>query len=185
MTKIYLIHGWGGSPSKEGWFGWLDRECEKLGIELVIPEMPDTHYPKIDKWIEKINEIVDPNTDAYFIGHSIGGQAIMRYLEQLSKNLKVKGLVFVAGWFNLLEETFRNDEERETMKPWLETPIDYGKVNRFTDNVLAVFSNNDPYVPVSDSELFKERLGAKIIIKESEGHFNEVQEIKEIMEFIG
>ena len=109
----------------------------------------------------------------------------MRYLEQLSKNLKVKGLVFVAGWFNLLEETFRNDEERETMKPWLETPIDYGKVNRFTDNVLAVFSNNDPYVPVSDSELFKERLGAKIIIKESEGHFNEVQEIKEIMEFIG
>ena len=54
MTKIYLIHGWGGSPSKEGWFGWLDRECEKLGIELVIPEMPDTHYPKIDKWIEKI-----------------------------------------------------------------------------------------------------------------------------------
>ena len=184
MTKIYLIHGWGGSPNNEGWFGWLSRESEKLGMKLIIPEMPDTNYPKIEGWVGKINEIVDTDDDAYFVGHSIGSQAIMRYLEQFSGDLKVKGLIFIAGWFNLLEASYGNDEDRKTMKPWLE-PIDFEKVKKFTDNILCVFSNNDPYVPVSDSELFKERLGAKIVIKENEGHFNETQEIEEIIEFIG
>jgi len=184
MTKIYLIHGWGGGPSREGWFGWLGRECEKRGIELIIPEMPDTNYPKIEGWVAKIKEIVDLNDDVYFIGHSIGAQAIMRYLEQLSEDLKVKGLIFIAGWFNLLEASYENDEDRKTMKPWLENTIDFEKIKIFTDNILCIFSNNDPCVPVSDSELFKEKLGAKVIIKENEGHFNTTQEIPEIIEFI-
>lgn len=35
MTKIYLIHGWAGSPNSEKWFGWLKKECEKGNIELI------------------------------------------------------------------------------------------------------------------------------------------------------
>jgi len=184
MTKIYLIHGWGGGPSSEGWFGWLMEECKKRNIELVIPEMPDTNNPKIEEWVEKMKEIVEMDEDTYFIGHSIGAQAIMRYLEQLPGDVKVKGLIFIAGWFNLLEDSYEVDEEREIAKPWIENSINLGKVKEHVDNILAIFSTDDDCVPVSDSKIFKEKLNAEIIIKENEGHFNETQEINEIFEFI-
>lgn len=183
MVKIYLIHGWGGSPNTEGWFGWLKQECEKRNMEVIIPKMPDTDNPKINKWVGKLKEIVEVSEENYLVGHSIGGQAIMRFLEGLDDG-GVAGVVFVAGWFNLLDTAYEDEGEREIARPWLETPIDYEKVRGNVDKILAIFSTNDDCVPVSDSKLFEERLGAEIVVKENEGHFNDTKEIKEIIEFI-
>ncbi len=181
MKKVYLIHGWSGKPSDKAWFGWLRRECEKKGIEFEFPEMPDTDYPKIEEWVGKLNEIVR-GEKIYLIGHSIGNQAIMRYLEQLEEGRKIKGVVFVAGFFNLLEGAYEDEEEIDVAKPWLETPIDCEKVRKRFEKILAIFSTDDDCVPLSDSELFKEKLGAEIIVKENEGHFNEINEIMEFIE---
>lgn len=186
MTRIYLIHGWGGTPSSEGWFGWLMKECKKRDIELIIPEMPNTDYPKVDEWVGKLKEIVKFDEDVYFIGHSIGAQAIMRYLEGVSEDVKVKGLVFVAGWMKIDEEILleEGEEELEIAKPWMEAPIDFDKIKNVAGKVLCLFSPNDPFKTLSNADLFKEKLNAEIVVKENEGHFNETQEIKEIMEFV-
>ena len=186
MTKIYLVHGWGGNPTSEGWFGWLIYECRERNIELTIPEMPNTDYPRIEEWIGKLKKVVDieTNNDIYLIGHSIGCQAIMRYLEKLPRDKKIKGLIFIAGWFNLIDSCLINEKEREIAKPWLEIPIDTKKVKKHAEKIIAIFSADDHCVPVSDAELFKKRLMARIIIKEDEGHFNESQQIKEIIDFI-
>jgi len=182
--KIYLIHGWGGSPKSEGWFSWLKQECKKRNWELIIPKMPDTDYPKINKWVDKLNKTIEFDKDAYLIGHSIGTQTIMRYLEQLTENIKFKGLIFIAGFFKLLETAYESEEEKEIAKPWLETPINLGKVKKHTEKILAIFSTNDDCVPLSGSETFKQKLNAQIIIKKNQGHFNETQEIPEIIDFI-
>ena len=51
-------------------------------------------------WVAEITKIVEaPDKDTYFIGHSIGCQAILRYLEKI--NSPVGGALFVAGWFFL------------------------------------------------------------------------------------
>jgi len=187
MKKVYLIHGWGGSDSSEGWFGWLKRELKEKGIKIIVFNMPNTDYPKINEWVGFLKENIkeeDLNEELYFIGHSIGCQAILRYLETLNSNIKIAGCIFVAGWFNLKEETYEVKEEREIAKPWIETPIDFEKVKKHTTNFLAIFSDNDDCVPLSDSEIFKEKLNAKIIIKNNEGHFNETLEIKELIDFI-
>lgn len=187
MKKVYLIHGWGGNDSSEGWFGWLKDELRKKKIKITGFNMPNTNYPKIKEWVDFLKENIkekDLNKETYFIGHSIGCQAILRYLEQLPENIKIGGCVFVAGWFNLKKETYEVEEDRKIAGPWLETSIDLKKVKKHTNNFLAIFSDNDPYVPLSDSEIFKEKLNAKIIIKHNEGHFNETQEIKEIRDFI-
>lgn len=149
--------------------------------------MPNTNYPKIKEWVgflEKNIKKEDLNEETYFIGHSIGCQAILRFLEELPDEIKIAGCIFVAGWFNLKKETYEVEEDRKIAKPWIETSIDLKKVKKHTTNFLAIFSNNDPYIPLSDSEIFKEKLNAKIIIKHNEGHFNETQEIKEIIDFI-
>lgn len=182
MTRIYLIHGWGGNSNSEAWFSWMRKECEQRNIELVIPNMPNTNKPKIEEWIDKLNEIVDIENDNYLVGHSIGCQAIMGFLEQIKK--KVKGVIFIAGWFNLIEESYENDNERKIAKPWIETPINYKKVKNNSGKIMCIFSDNDSYVPLSDAKIFKQKLGAEIIIKENEEHFNNTKEINEIFNFI-
>ena len=183
MKKVYVVHGWGGSPSSECWFGWLKRELTKRNIKVDFLEMPNTNNPKIGEWVSYLNNTLkELDEQTYFIGHSIGCQAIIRYLEQLPENIKVAGCIFVAGFFNL--PNLKTQEEIKIARPWIETPINFEKINIHTRNFLAFFSNDDPDVPVSDSKLFKKRLGAKIIIKENEEHFNETQDIPEMLDFL-
>lgn len=182
MKKLYLIHGWGGCPSSEGWFGWLIKECEKRNIEITIPEMPNTNEPKIEEWVGLLKNIKNIDEETYFVGHSIGVQAILRFLEKLPEGKKIAGAAFVAGWFNLKESFFEAPEERAVAKPWIETLLDYDKIKSHTNNFIAIFSDDDFCVPISDEKLFKQRLNARTIMKHAEGHFNQTQKIPELLE---
>ncbi len=41
-----------------------------------------------------------------------------------------------------------------------------------TNNFVAIFSDNAKWVPLSDSRIFKEWLGAKVIVEHKKGHFS-------------
>lgn len=184
MKKVYLVHGWGGNSSG-GWFDWLNEELKEKNVKVEALEMPDTNYPKIELWVKHLeNNVKEIDKETYFVGHSIGCQAILRFLEKIPENIKIGGCIFVAGFFNLKEESYEGEEDKEIAKPWLETPISLEKVKEHTNNFLAIFSDNDPDVPLSDSEIFKEKLNAEIIIKNNEEHFNNTMKIKEILDFI-
>ena len=150
--------------------------------------MPNISHPKINEWIQKIKEIVDePNEDVYLIGHSIGCQAIMRYLEKLPKGVKIGRIIFVAGWFDLLEKTYEDDYEndKKILEPWIKTPIDFEKVKSHSDSFIAIASDNDPYVNLSELKIFKEKLGAKGVILNGKGHFSEEDNFREFPELLG
>ena len=185
MKKVYLIHGWEGSYTQgHGWFDDLRKKLPEKGYELDGFDMPNTDAPVIEEWVGFMKEkIKDLDDDTYLISHSIGAQAILRYLETLPEGKKIKGCVFVAGWFNLkgLEE---EPESIEIVEPWIKTPIDFEKVKSHCDNFLVILSDNDPWVPIESKELFEKKLGAKVIILQNKEHFNEVSEIPEILEFI-
>jgi predicted alpha/beta hydrolase family esterase len=119
----------------------------------------------------------EPDEDTYFVGHSIGCQTIMRYLEGL-KNKKVGGAVFVAGWFYLenLEEA-----EKPIARPWLEIPIDFSKVKSITNKFVVILSDNDHYDAVEkNKKIFEEKLNAKVIIEHGRGHFTGSEGINEL-----
>lgn len=177
MKKVIIVHGWGGFP-EEGWFPWLKNELEKRGFEVQIPAMPETNNPKIEAWVSYLSNIVgevDENT--FFVGHSIGCQTILRYLEKLPEDKKVGGVVFVAGWFTLMN--FQPGEE-EIAKSWLETLINFEKVKKHTEKFVAIFSDNDDVVPQNNKDLFEQRLGAKTILENNKGHFSGGDNIKEL-----
>jgi len=185
--KVIMVHGWGGSPDSEAWFPWLKNELTKKGVLFKFPRMPNTDNPKIDAWVKKLKEEsgeIDENT--YFIGHSMGCQTIMRYLEKLDKNKKIGGIIFVAGWINLIMENIESEgkESVKIAKSWINSPINFKKVKNHTNKILVILSDNDSWVPISDGELFKKNLGARLIIKHNEEHFNDTKEIKEILEFL-
>lgn len=170
MKKVFIIHGWDSYP-EEGWFPWLKQELEEKGFAVSVPAMPEPGGPNIEKWVSHLSQIVgvaDENT--YFIGHSIGCQAILRYLENLPAGTKVGGAVFVAGWFTLTN--VESAEEKETAKPWLETPVDFEKIKQHTEKFVSIFSDNDPYVPLNNKDIFADALGAKIIVEHDKKHFS-------------
>ena len=182
--KVYLIHRWGGD-SESDWYGWTKKELEKKGIPVGVFDMPNTDNPKIEKWVKYLEEnIKDVDEQTYFIGHSVGCQTILRYLEKLHKHKRIAGCVFVAPWFELIN---LEPEEMKIAHPWINTQIDFSRILDHCNNFLAIFSKNDPYVHLDEIEKFKKNLGAKIIIKEKQGHFTEedgIKKIHEILEFI-
>ncbi|MBI4150219.1 alpha/beta hydrolase [Candidatus Woesearchaeota archaeon] len=141
--------------------------------------MPKSDEPKIKRWIPFLAKTVKKvDKDTYFVGHSIGCQTILRYIQQAKG--KVGGVVFVGGWFTLSPAVTNSKEEYAIAKPWLKTPIDCKKVKKTTKRFVAVFSNNDPYVPMKNVAMFKKRLGAKIIVEKKKGHFSGEDGVKKL-----
>lgn len=170
QKRVFILHGWGGD-SKEGWFPWLKAELEKLGFEVIAPDLPDTNNPRIDSWVTALSQLVgEPDQNTYFVGHSMGNQAIVRYLESLSDNVRVGGAVFVAGF--LTELTGLTDEEKETGDHWMSKEIDLDKVRTHLPKSVAIFSDNDEFVPLSNLDAFRDFLGSEIIIEKSKSHFS-------------
>ena len=183
MKKVHIIHGWDFKP-ESNWYPWLKKELEAEGFEVIIPEMPKTEEPDIETWVNHLAEAVkDPGLGTYLVGHSIGCQAIMRYLETLD-NIQIGGAVFVAGWFYL--KNLEGEEIEKIAEPWLNTPINLGNVKKAIGNLKVFLSDNDPYDCLEEnSKIFKEQLAAKVIIEKGKGHFTSddgVQSLPEALE---
>jgi len=178
--RVFIIHGWDGYP-EEGIFPWLKTELQKHGFEVFNPPMPEPLRPKIETWVQYFKEQVGtPDKDTYFFGHSIGAQTILRYLESLPEETKVGGAVFLAGWVNLTLNAYEAEEDKEIAKPWIETPIDWGKVKEHTKKFVGIFSDDDPLVPITDAIIFERELGAKILVEQGKEHFSGSSGIKEL-----
>ncbi len=180
MKRVFLIHGWGGGPESD-WYVWLKKELQGRGFKVYAPQMPDTFHPKIDAWIGFLTGIVKKaDKETFFVGHSIGCQAIMRYVESLRSDEKIGGCIFVAGWFHLTDETWDEDYTEEIANPWIKMPINFDKIKKHTNRFIAIQSDNDPYVPVTDAEIFKKELNAKVIMEHNKGHISGQDGVKEV-----
>lgn len=185
MKKIYLIHGWDGSP-EEPLHKWIAKKSKEKGFEIIVPKMPNPEEPEITTWVNKIKEIVNNlNKETIFIGHSIGCQAILRYLETLD-NQQVGKVILIAPWMKLDEQTIKEEGEevKEVAKPWMETPIDFEKIKNVCKNFICFYSDNDPYVPLSEKDFFREKLNARTILLSDKGHFDPSSGIKELPEIL-
>lgn len=178
--KVIIIHGWEGNPTN-WWFPWLKSELEKQNFEVIVPAMPETATPHINKWVPYLaQQIEEVNEDLYFVGHSIGCQTILRYLETLSAEKKIGGAVFVAGWIKELTNLEDDDQARAIAKEWLETPLDLNKVKLHLNKSVAIFSDNDPYVSPNEQKVFHDQLDSEIIVEPGKGHFTEELEVMEL-----
>lgn len=178
--RVFIIHGWDGSP-EEGCFPWLKAELEKRGFAVFNPPMPDPLHPQIKVWVQFLKERIGvPDEHTYVVGHSIGSQTILRYLESLKDGEKIGGAVFLAGWVHLTDAAYEDENDEKIAKPWLETPLHWQKIKSRSGKFVAIFSDDDPVVPLRDSKIFEEKLGAKIIIEHGKKHFSGSTGIREL-----
>ena len=184
MNKIYIIHCWDGTK-EDGWYPWLDKELSNENNKVYRFNMPNTSNPKIEEWVSFLDKQIETLDDkTYFIGHSIGCQTILRYL-QTKDICKVGGILFVAPWLDLLDYAIEDEDSYNTAKPWLTTPINLEKIKKFTNNISCIFSDNDYFVSLDQKDKFEELLNVKTIIVNNKGHISQddnVYELKEILE---
>lgn len=168
MKRIIIVHQWMAGAEGD-WRPWLKDELQKLGHEVIVPEMPDMDIPVIEKWVSKLAEIVGtPNKDTYFVGHSIGCQTILRYLETI--NTQVGGAVFVAGWFNL--ENLEDEETEKIAKPWIEMPINLNKVKAVLPTSTLIISDNDPFGCMEENIKKFREINSEIVTIKNGGHLS-------------
>lgn len=184
MKKIYLVHCWDGT-STDGWYPWIEKELKSDTTEVIKFDMPNTSSPKINEWINMLDSQVNIlNEDTFFIGHSIGCQTILRYL-QTKNPTKIGGILFVAPWLDLLPKAIEDEKSYNIARPWLDTAIDFNKIKQFTNNIYCIFSDDDYFVSLDQEKDFKNKLDAKTVIVKQKGHISEddnVYELPEILE---
>ena len=184
MNKIFIVHCWEGTKD-DGWYPWLDKELSNKKNKVYRFNMPNTDKPKIEEWVsflDKKVKILDENT--YFIGHSIGCQTIMRYLQTKEIN-KIGGILFVSPWLDLLDYAIEDEESFLVAKPWLSEKINFDKIKQFTNNINCIFSSNDYFVSLEQKNKFEKLLNAKTIVVNDKGHISQddnVYELKEILD---
>ncbi len=165
MKRAIIVHCWEGYP-EYCWYPSVKKQLKDKEFEVKVPAFPETELPKENKWVPYLAEQVGkPDENLFLIGHSIGCIAILRYLESLPDNQKIGGAVLVAG--------FTDDIGYQELKNFFETPINFEKIKTKSKNgFIAIHSDNDPYVDLKFGDIFKEKLGAEVIIKQSMGHFS-------------
>ena len=173
--RVFLIHGWDGSPDKS-WRPWLKQKLEEKGFAVNALAMPNADQPQMTVWLEYLKNIVGQVDDqCYFVCHSLGNITILRYLENLQKNEKVGGIVLVAGFtsnlgYRELESFFPNQGR-----------IDWDKIKSHCNKFVAIHSDNDPFVSTHyGEEFFQNYLNAKYILEHDKKHFGDNDGINEL-----
>ncbi|HLC47167.1 MAG TPA: leucine--tRNA ligase [Candidatus Nanoarchaeia archaeon] len=171
---VMILHGTEGN-SKKNWYAWLKAELEKCGYKVIVPDLPDSDYPELDKWLkelEKYRDSIDENI--ILIGHSLGCPTALQYLQKL--NTRINRLILVApthkdldwDWF---KKEFDNDNTKNIQKV-SQQPTDWKKIMSLVNDVTYYFSEDDPYIPLKVKEYYSRDLNGEFIVHKNKGHYN-------------
>ncbi|MBI2109946.1 alpha/beta hydrolase [Candidatus Woesearchaeota archaeon] len=163
MKRVFILHGWGDYYNK-GWFKWLERELIDIGFSAKALDMKP-QPPILNKWVDLLKKAVKTvDKDTYFVGHSAGVQTILHYLQNLPSGIKAGGVVMVAGW--------NDDLGMNELKNFFKNNLNWNKIKSHCNNFISIRSNDDPYVKPYHAKIFKEKLGATLILEKGKKHFS-------------
>jgi len=178
MRRVYLIHGWEGYP-EEGWRPWLRGKLIENGFQVFVPALPNTKEPTLDKWLPFLKDLVsEPDSDTFFVGHSLGCISILRYIESLGGKERIGGAVLVAGFGTDLDYKSYKGE----LSSFFQSEPNWEKIRKQGGRFVAINSDNDPYVPLKHSALFIKKLGAEGLVLHNMRHFSGDDGISELPE---
>lgn len=182
MNNYFIIHGSYGNPYKN-WIPWLKRELSKRKIDCIVPSLPSPYKQDYESWskiLKTYNEIGYITENTVFVTHSLGGIFIIKFL--IENCIKVKKIITVAGFNNI---TFQDD--MNLYKSFYLDENELLKINSLCEEIICIYSDNDPYIPIEKAEEFASRIKSEKVIINNAGHFNEKYgyiEFKELLKHL-
>lgn len=171
MTRIFILHGWGGD-STTNWFLWLKNQEEQKGNEVFVPDFPNTEFPNYDEWKKHWEELYVPKieSNSIFIGHSLGGSFLLRWLSE--EEISVARLILVAP--------APDDCDIEEIQNFFIAPWNAETLKQNVRKIIVLGSENDPYISLLKFKTLAEALGAIFKKCSGRGHLND-EELPEIL----
>jgi|GEM_PF-114964 len=172
IKRVFIIHRWEGS-SETDWYTNTKTDLEKQGYQVFVPEMPNPDTPIMREWVNHIAAMVGkPNENTFFIGHSAGAMAALRYIEQVPDGSVVGGCILVAGWVD--------DMGYKKLRNFFFIPVKWDRIRRHCRKFVAIQSDNDPFVKMYHAEEIKRKLRARLIVEHRKGHFTQEEGVRRL-----
>merc|ERR1712166_23711 len=72
LRRVVVAHGYTAHPQKH-WFPRLKAQLEPLGIQVIVPPLPNTEAPVLEQWVDALTEAIGiPDEQTVVVGHSLG-----------------------------------------------------------------------------------------------------------------
>ncbi len=169
-----MIVPWNGvTDIKDNRFQNVKEGLEKLWLSVIAENMPDPDVARKEYWIPFIKEKV-ATEDSILIGHSSGAVAILKYLEENKCKLAILvGVYYTDLW-----------SEHEKAGGYFNEPRQWDKIKNNAGKIIIFAARDDPYIPISEPLLIKEKTNAEYHEYIDEGHFGEDVSKKDFPEII-
>lgn len=149
---------------------WKENLGKNLGEEfqVFLPQMPNSKNAKYLEWKIWFERLVPFfEEEVIFIGHSLGGLFLAKYLAENVFSKKIKGLFLVSVPYEIDE----NYPKGESLADFI-IPKDFRNLLNSVSNIFLYHSTDDDVVPFSDLEKYKKVLiGSKFRVFNDRGHF--------------
>ena len=180
--RLCIVPRWAARQDME-WYDWLcATDAVKESFAPVLrPDVQDWQEPTVASWLATLASACGQDQDelarTYFVAHSVGCQAVIRYLATLPEGTRVAGCLLVAGWWTL-------DAPWDSILPWVYPldesgaapahPIDLPRVRAACSNILTLISDNDQFTRDwrQTERDFQARIDARVEVIPGAGHFN-------------
>lgn len=181
MKNYFLIHGSFSSPYAN-WFPWLASEIERTKEKdkeesiCYVPQMPTgVGLQNYESWKTVLNVYAKLGligAETIIFAHSIAPVFVCKFL--IENKIKVDRLVFVCGFNNYFGVSKDYDEVNKSM--FLDNIED---IKNYCDDIICLYSDNDPYVKFDAEKDFADKVSTKKIIINNGGHLNKASGFEE------
>ena len=171
--KAIILPGNGNSYITDIWYQNVKKNLEKLGLNVTAENMPDPDLARKKYWIPFIEEKLSTE-DSILIGHSSGALAVLKYLE----NHKCKLAILVGVCHTDL------GDEHKRKSGYFDEPWKWEAIKNNAEKIVIFASKDDPYIPIDEPLLVKEKTHAEYHEFNNEGHFGLDVDKKEFPEII-
>ncbi len=172
--KVIVLHGNGNSTPNDNWIPSIKQEVEKLGIECITPQMPDTPLCRRKYWMPYLKDVLFADANSVLIGHSTGALAAMRYVEEN----KILGSVLIG--------TMHTDLgiKSEQLSGYFDGPWNWQAQRNNQQWIIEFASQDDPWIPIDEARFVHEKLNCEYHEFTDQGHFGGDYYKKEFPELV-
>ncbi|MDD3480840.1 MAG: alpha/beta hydrolase [Patescibacteria group bacterium] len=181
MKRALLLYGFWGWPARRGnWFRDEKVLLEKLGygVTMPLPKSPSSYFPSNRRWQTTIHSFT-PDNGSVLVGFSLGGKAILDYLNKAGTNIDT--LVLLATPI----ETIAKKDASSKFQPKISQIIfnilgykrqsyDWSKIKRSARQIICIYKRDDVRVPLSHGIRLAKELSAQLVILEGKDHMWDV-----------
>ncbi len=172
--RLVVVPRWAGSSGSD-FYPWLlaqlVAEPGRPFDPVLALDLPEPQTPRIDSWPPAISGALgsDPVAlaNTVVLAHSVGCQATLHALAALPPGVHIAAMIAVAGWWSV-------DRPWPAIVPWQTRLPDLARVRAAVGEIVVLLSDDDPFSADhgANATLWRERLGARVILIPGAGHFN-------------